>query len=195
MSDLIHTIEEWLLEYGLWGLIIVSFADSSFFPIPPDVLLIPMGIANPDRAIYYAFLTTVASVLGALLGWIIGKKLGRPVLTYFFKEDKIQKVEYYFSKYGPMAILVAALTPVPYKIFTIFAGISNVRISTLVIWSIIGRGARFFAEALLIVYLGVQAKVFIDENFGLLTIIGGIAIVIIYFIYTYFRKKKQLKTP
>lgn len=190
MSELIHTIEEWLMEYGVWGLIVVSFADSSFFPIPPDVLLIPMGISNPDSTIYYAFLTTVASVVGALLGWLIGKKLGRPVLTYLFKEDKVQKVEYYFNKYGSMAILMAALTPVPYKIFTIFAGISKVPLRTLVIWSIIGRGARFFAEALLIVFLGAQAKTFIDENFGLITIVGAVTIIVIYLVYLYLRKKK-----
>jgi membrane protein YqaA with SNARE-associated domain len=191
MSEVIHTIEEWLMEYGVWGLILVSFADSSFFPIPPDVLLIPMGISNPDSVLYYAFLTTLASILGALLGWFIGKKLGRPVLTFLFKEEKVQKVEYYFSKYGSMAILMAALTPVPYKIFTIFAGISNIPLRTLIIWSAIGRGARFFLEAFLILFLGAQAKTFLDENFGLLTIIGGAAILVIYLVYLYVSKKKK----
>ncbi len=195
MSELIHTIEEWLMEYGVWGLALVSFADSSFFPIPPDVLLIPMGISNPDSVLFYAFITTATSVLGALLGWFIGKKLGRPVLTYLFKEDKVQKVEYYFTKYGSMAILMAALTPVPYKIFTIFAGISRIRLRTLVIWSIIGRGARFFAEALLILFLGAQAKNFIDNNFALITIIGAVIIVGAYLVYMYIRKRRNPKNP
>ncbi|MDF1508595.1 DedA family protein [Robertmurraya sp. DFI.2.37] len=194
MSELIHTIEEWLMEYGLWGLALVSFADSSFFPIPPDVLLIPMGIANPDSVLFYAFITTLTSVIGALLGWYIGKKLGRPVLTYLFKEDKVQKVEHYFIKYGPMAILMAALTPVPYKIFTIFAGVSRIRLRTLVIWSIIGRGARFFAEALLILFLGAQAKTFIDENFAMITIVGALAIIAVYFIFLYLKKRNNAKT-
>ncbi|AGX02233.1 MULTISPECIES: YqaA family protein [Bacillaceae] len=191
MSELIHSIEEWLMEYGIFGLFFVSFADSSFFPIPPDVLLIPMGISNPDRVIWYAFITTVASVLGAILGWFIGKKLGRPVLRYIISEERIQKVENYFNKYGPVAILIAGFTPIPYKVFTIFAGITKVQLRTLIIWSIIGRGARFFLEAALIMVLGAQARPFIEENFGMLTLIGGALIVIVYIIYLIMRKKKK----
>jgi membrane protein YqaA with SNARE-associated domain len=191
MSELIHTIEEWLMEYGIFGLFFVSFADSSFFPIPPDVLLIPMGISNPDRVIWYAFITTVASVLGAILGWFIGKKLGRPVLRYIISEERIQKVENYFNKYGPVAILIAGFTPIPYKVFTIFAGITKVQLRTLIIWSIIGRGARFFLEAALIMVLGAQARPFIEENFGMVTLIGGALIVIVYIIYLVMRKKKK----
>lgn len=191
MSEMIHAIEEWLMEYGVIGLFIVSFADSSFFPIPPDVLLIPMGISNPDNAIWYAFITTVASVLGAIFGWFIGKKLGRPVLRLIISEEKIQKVENYFKKYGPMAILISAFTPIPYKVFTIFAGVSKISLRVLVIWSIIGRGARFFLEAAIIVILGEQAKPFIEENFTLLTFIGSILIIIIYLTYLFIRKKKK----
>lgn len=191
MSEMIHAIEEWLMEYGVFGLFFVSFADSSFFPIPPDVLLIPMGISNPDSAIWYAFVTTVASVLGAILGWFIGKKLGRPVLRLIISEEKIQKVEHYFTKYGPMAILIAAFTPIPYKVFTIFAGISKIKLRVLIIWSIIGRGARFFLEAAIIVILGERAKPFIEENFTILTIIGSILIIIVYIIYLIIRKKKE----
>lgn len=191
MSELIHAIEEWLMEYGLIGLFFVSFADSSFFPIPPDVLLIPIGIANPDSVIWYAFITTAASVLGAIFGWFIGKKLGRPVLRLIISEEKIQKVEQYFTKYGPMAILISAFTPIPYKVFTIFAGISKIRLRVLVIWSIIGRGARFFLEAALIMALGANAKPFIEENFTLITIVGSLVIVVAYVIYLIIRKKKK----
>lgn len=191
MSEWIHAFEEWLLEFGSWGLFIVSFLESSFFPIPPDVLMIPMGIANPDRAFWYAFLTTAGSVLGALLGWYIGKKVGRPILRYFIKEEKIVKVEQYFEKYGAMAILIAGFTPIPYKVFTIFSGISRVRIPTLIIWSIIGRGARFFLEAAIIVALGDKAMPFIEENFAMLTAgVGGVAIVG-YLIYVFVRKPKK----
>ncbi len=193
MSELIHTIEAWLMEYGVFGLFFVSFADSSFFPIPPDVLLIPMSIANPDSALWYAFITTVASILGALLGWFIGKKIGRPFLKLIISEEKIQKVEYYFSKYGPMAILIAAFTPIPYKVFTIFAGMSKISLRVLVLWSIIGRGARFFLEAIIIMVLGEQAKPFIEENFTLITIAGSAIIIIAYVIYIIIRKKKKNK--
>lgn len=191
MSEWIHTFEDWLLEFGSFGLFIVSFMESSFFPIPPDVLMIPMGIANPDRAFWYAFLTTSGSVLGALLGWYIGKKVGRPILRYFLKEEKIVKVEQYFEKYGAMAILIAGFTPIPYKVFTIFSGISRVKIPTLIIWSIIGRGARFFLEAAIIVALGDKAMPFIEENFAILTAgVGGVAIVA-YLIYLFVRKAKK----
>ncbi|KAB2329929.1 DedA family protein [Cytobacillus depressus] len=193
MLEMIHAIEAWLMEYGVWGLFFVSFADSSFFPIPPDVLLIPMGIADPDRVIWYAFLTTVASVLGAIFGWFIGKILGRRVLRLIISEEKIQKVEHYFTLYGPMAVLISAFTPIPYKVFTIFAGISKIPLRVLVIWSIIGRGARFFIEAALIVYLGDKARPFIEQNFTLITIIGSLIIVIAYVIYVVIRKKKKTK--
>ncbi|UII56178.1 DedA family protein [Cytobacillus spongiae] len=191
MSEWIHLIEEWLMEYGIYGLLFVSFADSSFFPIPPDVLLIPMGIANPDKALYYALLTTIASVLGAILGWYIGKKLGRPVLRYIISEERIVKVENYFNRYGPIAILIAGFTPIPYKVFTIFAGISRIPLRTLVIWSIIGRGARFFIEAFIIITLGAKAKPFIEDNFGMITLVGGVIITVVYVIYVLIRKKKN----
>lgn len=192
MSEMIHAIEAWLMEYGVWGLLFVSFADSSFFPIPPDVLLIPLSLASPENAWWYALWTTVASVLGAILGWIIGKKLGRPILLKLFKESSILKVEELFEKYGPLAILVAAFTPIPYKVFTISAGVSKMKLSTLVIWSTIGRGARFFLEAALIVAMGAQAKVFIEENFTLVTLVGGIVIVVGFIIYTLIKKKKTV---
>ncbi|MEH7442225.1 YqaA family protein [Bacillus sp. JJ1122] len=191
MSEWIHTFEDWLLEFGSVGLFIVSFMESSFFPIPPDVLMIPMGIANPDRAFWYAFLTTAGSVLGALLGWYIGKKVGRPILRYFIKEEKIIKVEKYFEKYGAMAILIAGFTPIPYKVFTIFSGISRVKIPTLIIWSIIGRGARFFLEAAIIVALGDKAMPFIEENFAILTAGVGVVAIVGYLIYLFVRKAKK----
>ncbi|BCB02067.1 YqaA family protein [Bacillus sp. KH172YL63] len=191
MSELIHAFEAWLLDYGVWGLILVSFADSSFFPIPPDVLLIPLAIANPEGALLYALYTTVASVIGALFGWLIGKKLGRPILVRLFSEERIQKVEEYFTKYGPMALLIAGLTPIPYKIFTIFAGVSGVKIRVLVIWSIIGRGIRFFLEAAIILTLGAKAKPFIEENFTFLTLAAGGVLIVIYLVYLFIKKKKQ----
>ncbi len=190
MSEWIHMFETWLMDYGIWGLILVSFADSSFFPIPPDVLLIPMSIANPDSALLYALYTTVASVIGALFGWWIGKKLGRPILVYLFKEERIQKVEDYFNKFGPMAILIAGLTPIPYKIFTIFAGVSGIRIRVLVIWSIIGRGFRFFLEAAIIMALGEKAKPFIEQNFAILSFVVGAVLVVLYIGYVMIKRRR-----
>ena len=191
MSELLHHFETWLLDYGVWGLILVSFADASFFPIPPDIVLIPLAIANPENALLYALYSTIASVFGALLGWFIGKKLGRPVLVYLFSEKRVQKVEEYFNKYGAMALLVAGLTPVPYKIFTIFAGVTGVRIRVLVLWSIIGRGIRFFLEGTLILTLGAKAKPFIEQNFTMISIAAGGFLILIYVIYLFIKNKKQ----
>ncbi|MCQ5363465.1 DedA family protein [Anoxybacillus salavatliensis] len=187
MSQWIHHLEQWLLEFGVIGLVIVSFTESSFFPIPPDVLLIPLSIAQPEKALWFSFLTTVASVFGALLGWYIGKKFGRPILRYFISDEKMNKVEQYFQQYGAMAIVIAGFTPIPYKVFTIFSGISNVNIRTLLFWSFIGRGARFFAEGLIIFTLGAQAKTFIEQHFTTITIVGGIVMIIAFVIYKRFK--------
>ncbi|MDQ0270503.1 YqaA family protein [Cytobacillus purgationiresistens] len=190
MSQLFDAIKEWLIDYGVFGLFFVSFADSSFLPIPPDVLLISMAFAAPENVFWYAFLTTFASVVGAIFGWYIGHKLGRPVLLLIFSEEKIKKVEHYFNKYGPVAILISAFTPLPYKVFTIFAGISKIPLRMLVTWSIVGRGARFFLEAAIIALLGTQAKPFFEEHFSMVTISFGILFICLYLIYLVFRKRK-----
>ncbi|GAA0322270.1 YqaA family protein [Bacillus carboniphilus] len=191
MSELLHSLEAWIMEFGTIGLFIVSFLESSFFPIPPDVFLLPIAIANPSNAWFLALIVTVGSVLGAILGWWIGKKLGRPILLKFISEEKIQKVEGYFQKYGSMAILVAGFTPIPYKVFTIFSGVTNMKIRVLVFWSIIGRGIRFFLEAALVVTLGAKAMPFIEENFTLITIIGGGILIIAYILYQFVWKKRH----
>lgn len=190
MSELLHSLEAWIMEFGTIGLFIVSFLESSFFPIPPDVFLLPIAIANPSNAWFLALVVTVGSVLGAILGWWIGKKLGRPILLKFISEEKIQKVEGYFQKYGSMAILVAGFTPIPYKVFTIFSGVTNMKIRVLVFWSIIGRGIRFFLEAALVVTLGAKAMPFIEENFTLITLIGGAVLIIAYILYQFVWKKR-----
>ncbi|MFT9600947.1 YqaA family protein, partial [Mesobacillus sp.] len=99
--------------------------------------------------------------------------------------------EGYFEKYGAMAILIAGFTPIPYKVFTIFSGISNVKIPTLIIWSIIGRGLRFFLEAAIIVALGDKAMPFIEENFAMLKIALGVVVIAGYLIYAYLKRSKK----
>ena len=119
MSDFLANFIEFVRAYGVVGLAAVSFAESSFFPIPPDVLLIPMAFMNRRLALLYALVTTVSSVFGGIFGHIIGYKLGKPILMRFFKEETTNKVEEYFKKYGGWYIAVAGFTPIPYKAFTI----------------------------------------------------------------------------
>ncbi len=193
-------IQEWIdktvdffMAYGEWGLAAVSFGDSSFFPIPPDVLLIPLGIANPDRVMWYAFITTVASVLGAVLGWFIGHRFGRPILLRFFSADKVEKVEEYFERYGGFSIAIVGFVPlpIPYKLFTIASGICEVRLREVIFWSILGQ--RFFMVGALIMWLGQAAQDFIEKYIGLISVGIVAVILIIALIYTLIKRSRKSK--
>lgn len=193
MSVFLSRFIELVQNYGIAGLIAVSFAESSFFPIPPDILLIPMSLVNRKLSILYAFITTAASVLGGMFGHILGKKFGKPLLRKLFKENSINKVRNYFDKYGGWAIAVAGFTPIPYKIFTISAGAFNVRMSTLILASIIGRGGRFFLEGILIFLFGDTAKYLIENYFEIITISITVLLVIFYYIWKKLKSKKRVK--
>lgn len=177
-------------SYGITGLIALSFAESSFFPIPPDLLLIPMAFMNREMSIIYALITTAASVLGGIFGHKIGKSLGRPILNRFFSKEKVSKVEDYFSKYGGWAVGIAGFTPIPYKIFTISAGAFGVRTSVFVISSIVGRGARFFLEGFFIFFFGDIAKYYLTNYFELITIIITLICILSYIVWKALKKRK-----
>lgn len=189
MSLWINKMVGLLIQYGALGLIVVSFAESSFFPIPPDLILIPLSIINHRLALIYAALTTLSSVLGGLFGYYIGAKAGRPILKKLFSEEKIRKVKGYFDKYGGWAVAIAGLTPIPYKIFTISSGVFRIRKSVFVNASIIGRGIRFFAEGIIIYMMGDKAQEIISEYFDVLTIGITIFAIFLYFMYAYSKRK------
>ena len=134
-------------------LAIVSFAESSFFPVPPDVMLAPMVLGNRKRAWRLAGLTTVASVAGGIFGYYLGG-FGEWLVLFYGAQSALAKVQQWFTDYGIWIILVAGFTPVPYKIFTISAGMMGMSLATFVIASIIGRGARFFLVAGFIYFAG-----------------------------------------
>ena len=134
-------------------LAIVSFAESSFFPVPPDVMLAPMVLGNRKRAWRLAGLTTVASVAGGIFGYYLGG-FGEWLVTFYGAQSALAQVQQWFTDYGIWIILVAGFTPVPYKIFTISAGMMGMSLATFVIASIIGRGARFFLVAGFIYFAG-----------------------------------------
>lgn len=133
-----------------WYLGGMSFAESSFFPVPPDVMLMPMALARPDRAFYYAWITTFFSVLGGLLGYAIGFWLLEsiwPLMVSMGYEAKYQQVSAFFAQYGAWIVFVAGFSPIPYKLFTITAGATSMALLPFIVASLIGRGARFFLVA------------------------------------------------
>lgn len=157
------------LHYGIWGLFAVAFAEASFFPVPPDLLLIPLALLNPRLALWYASVCTAASVAGGVFGHYLGSRAGRPLLNRLFSARSIERVDALFSRYGGWAVGIAAFTPIPYKVFTIAAGAFGMDRAPVIIASVIGRGGRFFLEAALIMVLGQSGLAFISRNFELIT--------------------------
>ncbi len=134
-------------------LLALSFAESSFFPIPPDVMLAPMCLAKPSRSFYFALLTTLGSVAGGVFGYLIGMysfELVEPLISSMKYEGEFELVKRWFDEWGFWAIFIAGFSPVPYKLFTITAGMLSMLFLPFVIASIIGRGARFFLVAFLV---------------------------------------------
>lgn len=164
-----------------WALFAIAFAESSFFPIPPDVLLIAMAVIVPKKAFRYALICTVGSVLGGIFGFLIGlaffEAVGHPILQFYGAMGHYEHVRELYNEHAFWAILVAGFTPIPYKVFTIAAGTFEVSLTTLVIASIIGRGGRFFLVAGLFYFFGAPIKRFIDKYFELLTIVFLILLV------------------
>ena len=171
---------EWALDvfgrFGAAGLFVVAFAESSFFPVPPDVMLLPMCIAHPQAAAWYAVITTASSVLGAAFGYLVGARGGRPLLLRFTDEQGLRTVQRLFDKYGGWAVGIAAFTPIPYKVFTIASGIFRVRLTPFFAASIIGRGGRFFLEAILAARYGEAFREMVGPRFETITLLVGLAV-------------------
>ncbi|RTZ59766.1 MAG: DedA family protein [Gammaproteobacteria bacterium] len=144
-------------KQAVWYLGLLSFMEASFFPVPPDVMLAPMVLANRRKAWRYALVTTLASIAGAALGYVIGmflyEELAKPIVQLYHLEARLETVKNLFADYGVWIIFVAGFSPIPYKLFTITAGLVNMAFIPFLVASFIGRGARFFLVAGL-VYLG-----------------------------------------
>ncbi|MCF6321993.1 MAG: DedA family protein [Rhizobiaceae bacterium] len=164
-----------------WALAGVSFAESSVFPIPPDVLLIPMVLANRRKWILYAGICLVASILGAFLGYYIGAVLydsiGKPVLAFYGKEDSFEEIIVWYNKWGGWGVLLAAVTPFPYKVLTIFSGATGLNLFVFTIVSILGRGMRFYLVAGLLYYVGDPIREFIEKRLGLMFTLGMVLLI------------------
>ena len=164
-----------------WAILILattSFTESIFFPIPPDVLLIPISLQQPKAALGLAALVTISSVAGAVVGHWLGQRFGRPLLYRLVSESKVERVERLFQRYGAWAILVAAFTPIPYKVFAISAGMLDMDRRSFILASMVGRGARFFILGGLIFAFGENIQSFLDDKFEMITVVAAVGLVI-----------------
>ncbi|RYH09718.1 YqaA family protein [Tropicimonas sp. IMCC6043] len=168
-------------KYALWALAAVAFIESSFFPIPPDVLMIPMIIATPNRAFLIAGVAMVASVLGGAFGYAIGafafNEIGLPILESLGKADRMAEFNERFNDFGFWAVLIAGLTPFPYKVITIMSGWTGMPFVTFMLTSVIARGGRFFLVAVLLWKFGAPIRDFIEKRLGLVLILFCVGLV------------------
>lgn len=164
-----------------YALFAVAFAESSFFPIPPDVMLIPMVVANRAKAWLFATITTVGSVTGGVAGYLIGyflfDQVGKPILEFYGKTEALDQFAAWFNEWGPAIVVVGGLTPFPYKVVTITAGVVGMPLLPFLLWSIVGRAPRFFMVAGLLYYFGPPIREFIERRLVLVTTLFAILLV------------------
>jgi membrane protein YqaA with SNARE-associated domain len=183
---MLRRIYDWCIAaadkpYALWLLAAVSFAESSFFPVPPDIMLVPMALAKPQRAWLYASVCTIASVLGGVLGYAIGYLLydsvGQWLIHLYGYGDKVEAFRASYAQYGAWIILLKGLTPIPFKIVTITSGFAGYNIWLFVLFSIITRGGRFFFEAILLNRYGATIRHQIEKHLGIWVTLAVVVIV------------------
>lgn len=166
--------------HAMWWLALIAFAESSVFPIPPDLLMIPMILARPNRAFMIAGVALVASVIGGLLGYAIGalafEQLGQPILEALGKADAADAFSTRFNELGFWAVLGAGMTPFPYKVITIMSGWTGMPLGTFIATSILARGLRFFIVATLLWKFGAPIRDFIERRLGLMFVLFLIAL-------------------
>jgi len=188
---ILRRLYDWVLHWahtphGAAALFCISFAESSFFPIPPDTLLLPLCLGNRKKWFRFAVLCTIASVLGGLFGYFIGHSfigLTNKIVAFYHFDEQWQKVQEMYQSYAFWAVFTAGFTPIPYKVFTLAAGVCNIALLPFVIASVLSRGLRFFIEAGLVCLFGEKIQGFIDRYFNLLSVlfvvllIGGFAVM------------------
>src|SRR6188508_2565037 len=184
--SLLRRLYDWCLTaahkpHALWLMGAVSFAESSFFPVPPDVMLIPMALARPDRAYVMAIWCTVTSVAGGILGYAIGALLydsvGLWLIQLYGYGDKVEAFREAYAQWGAWIILLKGLTPIPYKIVTITSGFAGYNVFLFVLLSIVARGMRFFLLAFLLNRYGAQARLIIEKRLGFW--VGAAAVLLV----------------
>lgn len=177
---------EWVLSwaetpYGSWALFILAFSESSFFPIPPDVLLIALAVGKPEKSLKFALICSVGSVLGGILGYFIGWQfmamLGEKIVAFYGLTEKVTYIGSLYHQYDAWAVGIAGFTPIPYKVFTITAGAFKINFFIFLLASAVSRSLRFFLVGALIYKFGPQIQNFIDKYFNILAIVFTILLV------------------
>jgi membrane protein YqaA with SNARE-associated domain len=186
---MLRRLYEWALSlvekpHAIWVMGAISFADSSFLPLPPDFLLIPMTIAKPKRALTYAIVCTIASVAGAMLGYAIGAflwdTLGHWLIRIYGLEGKVEAFRQLYAQWGAWVIIIKGFTPIPYKLVTIVSGFAGYNFAAFVALSILTRGARFLMIAMVLSRFGDQVRHVLDRHLtvivsaGLVALFGGV---------------------
>ena len=184
--NLLRSLYNWTLKkaehkYSSWVLSIVSFAESSFFPIPPDVLLIPMIIARRTKAWTYAFICTLSSVFGGVVGYAIGfflfNSIGILIVEFYHLTNSFNTFENYYKEYGMLIVLGAGFTPFPFKFITIASGVFSLNIFLFIFTAFIARGFRFYLLAILLFIFGEKIKFLIDKYFNILAVLFFILLI------------------
>jgi membrane protein YqaA with SNARE-associated domain len=179
--------------YGGVALFLNAVAESSFFPLPPDVLLIALSILSPPLAFWYAAICSLGSVLGGVGGYILGLKGGRPLLQRLISEERIQFVEKYYQKYDIWAVGIAGFTPIPYKAFTISAGAFALDLKRFILISLVSRSARFFLVGLMIFIFGETAKLYLTKYIDKFSIAFVVLLILGFLAIRFFIKRMAVK--
>ena len=179
---------DWVMSWadsphGTVGLAGIAFAESSVFPVPPDVLLIALGVSRPQRAYYFALVCALGSVTGGMLGYLIGWLLWESVQGVFFTyvpgftPETFARVQGYYDTYGFLAVLIAGFTPIPFKVFTIASGVFSMSFPAFVLAATLSRGLRFGIEGALITRFGARMREVLERNFNLMTVLFVVLLV------------------
>jgi membrane protein YqaA with SNARE-associated domain len=192
---MLRRIYDWCIDaahkpYAMWIMGAVAVAESSFFPVPPDVMLIPMSLARPQRAWLYALVCTATSVLGGMLGYAIGAllydSLGHWLITLYGLSDKIDAFRASYAQWGAWIIIGKGLTPIPYKLVTIASGFAGYNVGLFILCSIIARGGRFFIVAILLNRYGDTIRAEIEKRLGLYVALGAAVLIAGFYIASRF---------
>ena len=191
MHDIFLNLQNWFQAHGMLGLGLNAWLESFLVLPPPDILLIAMNIAQPQKALQFALVTSIGSAIGGLTGWTLGKIGGRPFFNWIFrkKKDLFKNVEDLYAKWGTIAVVVAAMTPVPYNVFAWASGILNMNWFLFTLISLICRGARFFFISILLMIFGEAIK----QNLKLIVLAGSILLILAYIVIFKFMKKNDIK--